>query len=148
MKTFNVTYKIKTTSEDELFFIKVQAEHHTKAIEQVNQMNSDYIAMAIVSSRFISLFKRYTKCYNKLKSKGNLHVFRDIDNYLHEWYFHTPYINMLDSVILCDSLTPTGIYIAEDAASADLYELSDYTMLLLVEWLEDIVKFTKGINFK
>ena len=55
MKTFNVAYKIKSTSEDELFFTKVQADNHWAAIEQVNQMNSDYIAMAIVSSRFISL---------------------------------------------------------------------------------------------
>lgn len=147
MKTFNVCYKLKNTTTDELFFIKVQAEHHTKAIEQVNQMNSDYIAMAIVSSQFISLFKRYTKCYNKIKNKGNVHVFRDIDNYLHEWDFHTPYIKMLDSCIFCDSLTPTGIYIADDEASADLYELSDYTMLLLVEWLEDVVKFIKSEKF-
>lgn len=148
MKTFNVAYKIKSTSEDELFFTKVQADNHWAAIEQVNQMNSDYIAMAIVSSRFISLFKRYTKCYNKLKSKGNLHVFRDIDNYLHEWYFHTPYIDILSSAIVCDSLTPTAIYIADDEATANLYELSDYTMLLLVEWVEEIVDFTKGIDFK
>lgn len=147
MKTFNVCYKLKNTTTDELFFIKVQAEHHTKAIEQVNQMNSDYIAMAIVSSTFIRLFKRYTKCYNKLKSKGNLHVFKEIDNYLNEWYFHTPYIKMLDSCIFCDSLTPTGIYIADDAASADLYELSDYSLLILVEWLEDVVKFIKSEKF-
>ena len=147
MKTFNVCYKLKNTTTDELFFTKVQAENHWSAIEQVNNMNSDYMAMAIVSSRFISLFKRYTKCYNKLKSKGNLHVFKEIDNYLNEWYFHTPYIKMLDICIFCDSLTPTGIYIADDAASADLYELSDYSLLILVEWLEDVVKFIKSEKF-
>lgn len=147
MKTFNVVYKIKSTTEDELFFTKVQADNHWSAIEQVNNMNSDYMAMAIVSSRFINLFKRYTKCYNKLKSKGGLGVFKEIDNYLNEWYFHTPYIKMLDSCIFCDSLTPTGIYIADDAASADLYELSDYSLLILVEWLEDVVKFIKSEKF-
>lgn len=147
MKTFNVCYKLKNTTTDELFFTKVQADNHWAAIEQVNNMNSDYMAMAIVSSKFISLFNRYTKCYNKLKSKGNLHVFRDIDNYLQEWSFHTPYIDMLGSAIVCDSLTPTGIYIAEDAASADLYELSDYSLLILVEWLEDVVKFIKSEKF-
>lgn len=148
MKTFNVCYKLKNTTTDELFFIKVQDEHHTKAIEQVNQMNSDYVAMSVVSPTFISLFKRYTKCYNKIKNKGNLHVFRDIDNYLNEMSYYSPYIKILSSCIVCDSLTPTSIYIADDEATANLYELSDYTMLLLVEWIEDIVDFTKGINFK
>lgn len=147
MKKFNVTYKLRNTTTDELFFIEVQSEHPSKAIEQVNQMNSDYIAMSVVSPTFIKLFKRYTKCYDKLKSKGDMLVFGEIDNFLNENSYHTPYLPILSSHIVCDSLTPTSIYIADDKASADLYELSDYTMLLLVEWIEGIVEFTKGKKF-
>lgn len=149
MKTFNVIYKNRSDEQHELHFIKVEAESHSSALEQVNEMNSDYKAVSIASSTFVTLYKRYAKCYNKILAmgKGNVYVFRDIDEFLDESCYSTPFIEILGSQITVESLTPTSLLVADDRAHIELYEMSDYTLLQLIEWLEPIVNIRlKGIK--
>ena len=95
------------------------------------------------------LIKKYSKLYNKIvsKGKGNVHVFSDIDRFLNDIMYPNEYVNIFSTYVTCENLTPTGIYIADDSEHIELYEMSDYTLLQLVEWLEPIVKIAlKGVK--
>ena len=149
MKTFNVIYKKRSSENRELFFMKVQAENEDWAFQQVNKMDKDYYAVSIASSTFIKLYKKYTKLYNKIisKSKDSVHVFGHIDRFLNEISFPNEHVFIFRNYIICENLTPTGIYIADYNEFIELYEISDYTLLQLVEWLDPIVNIAlKGVK--
>lgn len=149
MKTFNVVYKKRSSEKAELFFMKVQADRYDYAMSAVNKMDSDYYAVAVVPSSTITLIKKYSKLFNKIvsKGKGNVHVFSDIDRFLNDIMYPNEYVNIFSTYVTCENLTSTGIYIADDSEHIELYEMSDYTLLQLVEWLEPIVKIAlKGVK--
>lgn len=149
MKTFNVVYKKRSSENAELFFMKVQADRYDYAMSAVNKMDSDYYAVAVVPSSTITLIKKYSKLYNKIvsKGKGNVHVFSDIDRFLNDIMYPNEYVNIFSTYVTCENLTSTGIHIADDSEHIELYEMSDYTLLQLVEWLEPIVKIAlKGVK--
>lgn len=149
MKTFNVVYKKRSNKQDELLFAKVQADCYNSAMKQVNEMDSDNIAFAVVPSSTITLIKKYTKLYNKIesKSKGDVYVFRNIDNFLDEFFFPDSFVEIFDTQVVCENLTSTGIYVAEDRLHIGLYEMSEYTLFQLVEWLDTVVnKYLKGVK--
>ena len=149
MKTFNVVYKKQSNQYAELLFAKVQADSYDSAIKQVNEMDSDNIAFAVVPSSTITLIKKYTKLYNKIenKSNGDVYVFENIDNFLDEFSLPDSFIEIFSTQVVCDNLTSTGIYVADDKLHIELYEMSDYTLLQLVKWFDKIVNvYLKGVK--
>ena len=146
MKTFNVVYRKQSNEYAELLFAKVQADSYDSAIKQVNETDSDNIAFAVVPSSTITLIKKYTKLYNKIenKSKGNL---ISVDNFLDEFSLPNYFIEIFSTQVVCDNLTPTGIYVADDSLHIELFEMSDYTLSQLVKWLDKIVnEYLKGVK--
>lgn len=149
-KNYNVVYRKRSDNEKNIIYtIKVKAKNDSWALQYVEEMDSDYIPISICSNSFIGLYKRYIKCYNKIeqKGKGNKYVFGDVDRYLNDAGAPNPYCNILDSYIVCDDLTPSGIYVADAELSFNLFDLSDYCFRQLVEWLENIVNvWLKGVK--